>query len=344
MSPIPTAEELLAGPRGRRLCWQMLQTGPLLQGANVDPLTVRRAVKAVVASLRDADMASDQIFKALRRSVDAAMYWQPPDDDDIRLRDAEVAGMLSPVAEALLHAAPTTWWPTPVALDRQRVVRFLPDDDAAQPPILSGVGARLQAWRADQQRRNMNHRAIRDGLDPRVPADRFETVSGWWWSTPTRWEVPATSRDRADIGPLGLWLVEDFGGWSRAVSWPLITEREPRVYEVVDPQSWAELVRQHPFDVTESRWPDWKRATGRAGTWLVPDWPAVAEKFDAVHVTVYAYLTTAGSAVPVRDDSATVMAGWAPDETFWLTDVMRLGGEPTMWASCQGDEWTAAVG
>ena len=59
---------------------------------------------------------------------------------------------------------------------------------------------------------------------------------------------------------------------------------------------------------------------------MVPDWPEVAQEYDAVHLTVSGYLTTAGRAVPVSDGVASVLAGWGPDETWWLTDVRGDGG------------------
>lgn len=61
----------------------------------------------------------------------------------------------------------------------------------------------------------------------------------------------------------------------------------------------------------------WRETTGRDGRWWLPDWPAVAEDFDAVHVTVVGYLATAGWAVPTAD-GATVLAGWGPGRTCWL--------------------------
>jgi hypothetical protein len=39
---------------------------------------------------------------------------------------------------------------------------------------------------------------------------------------------------------------------------------------------------------------------------------------------------TAGRAVPV-DDAGTVLAGWDPDLTYWLTDTLTLAGPATDW-------------
>lgn len=42
------------------------------------------------------------------------------------------------------------------------------------------------------------------------------------------------------------------------------------------------------------------------------------------------YLTTAGLAVDVTDTHSSVLAGWAPDITVWLTDV-ATAGDPVVW-------------
>ena len=92
--------------------------------------------------------------------------------------------------------------------------------------------------------------------------------------------------------------------------------------------------------MTASRRHDWWRLTGRDGTWLIPDWAAVATRFDAVHLTVDGYLSTAGRAIPVEHPSgpaATVLAGFAPDETWWLTDVRPGLGQPVDWR-CDDDD------
>jgi hypothetical protein len=67
---------------------------------------------------------------------------------------------------------------------------------------------------------------------------------------------------------------------------------------------------------------------------VVPDWAAVAERYDAVHLTYAGYLSSAGLAIPVEDpadDSArSLIAGWNPDATYWLTDLADVG-VPVEW-------------
>ena len=104
------------------------------------------------------------------------------------------------------------------------------------------------------------------------------------------------------------------------------------MWEIDGPGAWTDLVRRYPMDVTSARLHDWYRTTGRAGTWLVPDWSEVAADYDAVHLTVAGYLTTATRALPVDATTATVLAGWNPDQTWWLTDILEaVSPDPERW-------------
>ena len=91
------------------------------------------------------------------------------------------------------------------------------------------------------------------------------------------------------------------------------------------PQDWVRLVSAYPMEVTASRQHDWRRAAGATGCLLQPDYRAASRDWDAVHVSVRGYLTTAMRALPV-DGATTVLAGWSPDETWWLTDCLAVTG------------------
>ena len=91
---------------------------------------------------------------------------------------------------------------------------------------------------------------------------------------------------------------------------------------------------------------------------MIPDWSRVAEKFDGVHVSLAGYLTTAGSVVEVGDHSlveasptlptigntdertASIMAGWHPDMTFWLNGAVDSVTEVVEWVyDNDADAW-----
>jgi hypothetical protein len=93
--------------------------------------------------------------------------------------------------------------------------------------------------------------------------------------------------------PVGLSLVEDSMGWETARAWPLRPPPDARVLEVAGPADWVRL-------------------------------------------TVAGYLSTAGRALPVDvpglgRPAQTVLAGWDPDTTWWLTDVLTGGAQPIDW-------------
>lgn len=103
------------------------------------------------------------------------------------------------------------------------------------------------------------------------------------------------------------------------------------MYEVSQPGDWVDLVARYPLDVDRSRRHDWWRTTGSQGPWLIPDWSAVAADYHGVHLTVLGYLGTAGRALPVGQ-GATLLAGWGPDVTYWLADVLDQASSPITWS------------
>lgn len=136
---------------------------------------------------------------------------------------------------------------------------------------------------------------------------------------------------------------------------------DARIAEINRPEDWAGLCRRYPLDVTAQHRSDWFETTGRKGRWVIPDWSQVAEEFDGVHVSLAGYLRIAGAVVDVGegdlvDDSpslptlgntdertASLMAGWDPDTTYWLNDVITGVAEVVEWVV--GDdigEWVRA--
>lgn len=140
---------------------------------------------------------------------------------------------------------------------------------------------------------------------------------------------------------------------------------DARIAEIRTPEDWAELCRRYPLDVTAQRRHVWFETTGRKGRWVIPDWSRVAEEFDGVHVGLAGYLQTAGAVIDVGscfpgeghgrlgeeseaiptagdtdDRTASVLAGWHPDTTFWLNDVIDTVTEVVEWRLDDGaDRW-----
>ena len=340
------AAALLAGPRGRRLCLQFalaagvddtadeLRSAAFYAAYDLDPGRGRSRVlfgpetgshtpgphPAEVAALLDAATiappSETQLWFALREAVDAARYWQEPDGEDALAGSPPMRESLARVARLLADSPHADWWTSPLD-DTQWAVFFVDNQDlgpAAAPAAVSEVDT-LERWQGAQR-----HEETLAGL--RRPMTVTAAISGSWWSKPP-WVLTQSARALNDRGPVGLQLVEDRFSWTAAAVERLVVPGGARIYEIDGPAAWAQLCTRYPMDVTSSRRHDWFRATGRTGRWMLPNWARVSADVDAVHLTVAGYLTTAGLAVPVGDDAASVLAGWNPDQTYWLGEVTR---------------------
>jgi hypothetical protein len=181
-----------------------------------------------------------------------------------------------------------------------------PADDPA--PLPRDPARALSTWARDS-------RAEEVRAEKERPRDPRANWSGTWWSFPH-----GTLQTIGQV-PLGLNLIEDSFGEEHATVIPV--RGAGRTYEIRTADDWVSLCREHPLEVTASRRHDWFRCTGHDGRWVIPDWEKVAERWDAVHLTALAYLTAAHRALLVEADIYTVLAGWNPDTTMWLTDVAR---------------------
>ena len=121
------------------------------------------------------------------------------------------------------------------------------------------------------------------------------------------------------------WTIEFLDVWrpwgqAHATLWSLDISESARVLEIVEPTDWQRLVEEHPRDVTGTHNGEWRHWSGKTGPWRLPDWECVARHYDGVHVTIGGYIATNGLALPAAD-GFTVLAGWVPGETLWLSDV-----------------------
>ncbi|WP_148061254.1 hypothetical protein [Frondihabitans sp. PhB188] len=97
----------------------------------------------------------------------------------------------------------------------------------------------------------------------------------------------------------------------------------PRVREIDGPDDWVDLDETYPFDIIGQKQGTWWQTTRIDDSWFIPDWAAVATDFDVIHLTGMGYLTTAGRPLAV-EGGHTLMAGFSPDESFWLTDSFHF--------------------
>lgn len=269
-------------------------------------------------------------LKDLAAAVDAAKYWQEPDEVDQALARVGVCHALAPLADAVAAAPANNWWSTPMDLAEQRCVCWLDIKDLTAP--VTRTTEKLAAWRVSTV---ADEHAARE-RQPN-PATKW---TGRWWSAPCLADLASTTRPPPGSETWGPALTEDGLGLTEACCWPVMTTRTPRVYEISDATAWVELVASYPLQVTLSRRHDWWRVTGLTGDWLIPDYAAVAAEYDAVHLSVYGYLTGAGRALDVGH-AHTMIAGWDPDQTYWLTNSLRPSGPAVVWTrdTSTSTEW-----
>ncbi|MFZ2529203.1 MAG: hypothetical protein WAX14_16360 [Rhodococcus sp. (in: high G+C Gram-positive bacteria)] len=261
---------------------------------------------------------------ALVDAVDTARYWQDPDGEDILVATVPVRQELRRVAEHIAGSPDAQWWGTGVARDDQWLVGWDNGDECGvQASVPPPAADRLRNWHTRVS--EAEARAERDR-----PTDATANWSGEWWSAPLT-HMWASSRTLADGNPAGVWFVEDSMGWDRAFARRVTVPPGAAVLEVDDADTWVDLCRRFPLEVTAEKRHDWYRTTGRDGRWVIPDWQRVAEHHAGVHLTVAGYLSAAGTAIDVDTDTASVIAGWAADETFWLTDAVVPDEVPVVW-------------
>lgn len=348
---LSTAEVLLAGPRGRRMLLKFALEAERVRGLEQDSDSLRYAVVLASHHLESGredavygpgaedvwrtvftpdevacrlsevplpDVTPSMLRSALAEAVDAAWYWQEPEGEDALAATEPVRRELGRVAEYMARSPHSDWWTTAlVATDQWSVWSW----DDGRPDYLarpeSTEAERLRIWR--ERTRENEERAARD------PSTSLS--DGWWSTPPTR----SSTRLLFDGTPAGLWFVEDSMGWKRAVTRRVSAPVNSRVYEIDRAQAWAELCRRFPIEVTAQKRNDWYLTTGRSGRWVIPDWTRVADEYEGVHLTVTGYLAATGTAIDVNDDTASVIAGWAPDETYWLTDTLDINGDSRTW-------------
>ncbi|SEQ40779.1 hypothetical protein [Microlunatus flavus] len=330
------AADLVGGPRGRQACFEvarLVDPQLLTAGDATDEVGRTRLVEQLVGiDVRAIAALHDplSLVDVLATSVDSARYWQEPYEHDAVLADPRLVGQLHRVARALASAPAAGWWWSPADLTRQSVVRWDHRRGRTAKPPLRGAAARLEKWRDDTLAEEA--RAIVER-----PDDPTASWTGRWWSTPTHAGLVTTSRQLGRLPAVQLELVEDGMGWEEAHVADVRPTADARVHEIATPSDWAALVTSHPLDVDRSRRHDWYRTTGSTGPWQIPDWAAVSRDHDAVHLTVAGYLAAAGRALPT-EHGWTVLAGFDPDLTYWLTDSVDSVGTFAPWTRTTDDQ------
>ncbi|PJI93326.1 hypothetical protein [Luteimicrobium subarcticum] len=357
------ADELLSGPRGRRLCLEVAlrtdRAADCPSGALGSRATPER-VADLLGALGPFDVDAATLADALDVAVATSRCWQDPDGEDVLAARPDVRAALRPAAQAVVGCGASSWWSAPLDRTDQWRVRFDGHAEAALQARGSATDDVLAAWRAEALETEAQFRAV-DGIMVSQPPDPADApgwaavgglpVHGPWWSIPptallgsTRPWSAGRAPGPATTGPVGLSLVEDAWNEDDATAVRVSVTPGARVLEIDGADAWADLCRRYPLDVSASRRTVWLEATGRDGRWLVPDWSRVARDVDAVHLTVAGYLATVGRAVDVGDGWATVLAGWDPDRTSWFRGASLDEAVTQRWHLDREVGWLRAEG
>lgn len=300
------AEELLAGPRGRRFLTELAESQLALQGGEGwaltawwGPLARRDSGEGLPFALRGTCLGQlqqlvaqvdvgalagvrepEELLEPLSACVDSARYWQDVDPVDGVLADSRAIDVLGPLAASVLVAPAAAWWREDVDHGCQQHVDWLSGERAGRPAaalVLTGGQQALGDQREEATAREAHERGEHRAL-VRAP------WSGAWWSSPAEVDgVVATSpvlelSMSRQVLPVGLALAEDACDDGRALVRPLRPRPGARILEIHDARAWCALVEAHPQDVTWSRGHSWRLSTGWSGSWVLPDWASVARE------------------------------------------------------------------
>ena len=154
------------------------------------------------------------------------------------------------------------------------------------------------------------------------------------------WTV-TDAADAAHADLIGAWEMET-GAVSR---WRLPVVAAARVFEVHRPADWTRLVTEHPraSALDDAHWelpginqrvgdltsllgvPGQRAARTSMRRHLVPDWRAVSERYDGVHLSWAGFITSEGCITDLDGGDVTMLRYWFSERTHWLADVF---GEP----------------
>lgn len=224
----------------------------------------------------------------------------------------------------------------------RRVARAL-RDAPARLPIAEAIAARFRVDLHEPLRRPGQHWWWMYNLaswSDVEPIGQHPGAHPAWLTAPINWFFTSNP------GPER--LLEAFGiAWDQSshdvTRWSLNVDSGARIYEIHRPEDWQALVTAHPCEA-RTWYEGWQIASNDpedqsasdelrgllqqcAARWGVrrfieADWAAVAQDWDAVHLSWAGFLTTEGTACDLGDGDVTMLLGWGSERTLWLNPVL----------------------
>jgi hypothetical protein len=252
-----------------------------------------------IARIELTEIGDLQLMQALSKATNAVHFWgQSPTGEEILMNGPESASAMLRVAHHIIESAASSWWYEPWAPCEQWLVRPVNAMNGEEPFELEPKTLREHESIAvliedafDQAEREASARKHRQ-LGPQEP------LGDVWWSFPA-FLLEKTTSLIPGIGPVDLYCCEDSRGEDTKVAWK-VSSAGQRIFEVADAEDWARLCAWYPQEVTATKLDMWEKNTRRRGRWVVPDWLKMANDFDGVHLSAAAYISLAGTAIPVR--------------------------------------------
>lgn len=266
------------------------------------------------------------MMQILAAAVGQMHFWgQEPSGEEQLATHPQLRRSMLRVAEHIVASEATAWWYEQWNAQDQWVVRVSSawHDQTAQDGPLRTLAEHeslsilvrdaFETIEAEREARRNRY------------ADPTQKLNGMWWSFPPYQLEKSTSRILG-IGPVGVYCEEDGRGEASKVAWRVLPLGKA-IFEIKCAEDWAMLCALYPNDVSATRLDMWEFNTGRRGRWVIPDWLAMANDYDGVHLTAAAYIALAGAVIPVPEldfsgDWASSIAGWTPDWTFYFAPVV----------------------
>ncbi|MDO5720198.1 MAG: hypothetical protein Q4P05_05630 [Actinomycetaceae bacterium] len=315
--------DFLAAPRGRFFALRYAmecaeKDGIYLPNMVADP--------SVLDMVKPRPLTPSFARDILADTTGMAEYWTQPSDLDRLALMPQIQNCLKRFATVASQASATSWWDDGVAFDQQWKVEWEVSNSRYEGEHPREILRREQV--DSQQLEIQEEQEFTGNFD--VPR------SGAWWSTPPAGLTQST-RELWDGTCAGMWWIEDSSEDLAVDSRPLAINTN-NVYEIHSPHAWKYLCETYPRTVTAQKRYDWYRVTDLSGEWVTPDWFAVSNDYDGVYLSVAGYLRAGGLPIEIETGVSSLIAGWNPDTTYWLTNIVQPAGEFISWVIDEDSE------
>lgn len=237
--------------------------------------------------LQSPDLAqAETAFLVTGAAIEAISPWNPYGNAWLKSEALRHGRRLRPLATAILEHPAIGWWWDPLDRDAQLWTTQANGEPFPAPDTFP---------------------------TPHAPPDRFERYA----QHPARAVYTSTAYDDqsallvAGLTGLGDWIVESPIERKRVRIHP-----DARVVEIHDADFWHRFVLRYPADGRHGTMPDVPDMPWGQGGGIVPDWAAVAQDLDGVHVSLWGMLM-------IEQVRVTSDAGW--------TEHWGQSGESTLW-------------